>query len=104
MYDEILVATPNRTEEEFLLAFWKSSDERRQYSGVSDTGWTLSCLYINENKPKWHLNYTLTVAPSCHGRPKEKRREGREGLGRRDECLRKIVSAKSGDSWSLFEW
>lgn len=50
-------------EEELLLAFWKSSDESCWYSGVSDTGWTLPRLYINENKAEWHLNYTLTVAP-----------------------------------------
>lgn len=33
-------------------------------------------------------------APPCYDRPKEKRRG--EGLERRDERLRKIVSAKSG--------
>lgn len=42
-------------------------------------------------------------APPCYDRPKEKRREGREGSRRRDERLRKIVSAKSGGVYTLFE-
>lgn len=69
------------TEEEFLFAFWKSSDERRWYSGVSDTGWTLSRLYINENKPEWHLNYTLmpllaTTGQKRNAEEKDERDQG----------------------------
>lgn len=94
------------TEEEFLLAFWKSSDERRRYSGVSDTGWTLSRLYINENKPEWHLNYTLRSLLATTGQKRNAEEKNERDQGVATHVWEKLcqLNQEALSVCTLFEW